>query len=83
MHPSQSGCGFFWLGLALGSRIVLAMPIFSRLTTDLGGASHDDWLTPRRFATLLALLVLASYPQVWFGFQTFVYRDFGVFSLQG
>ena len=56
------------------------MPIFSRLTTDLGGASHDDWLTPRRFATLLALLVLASYPQVWFGFQTFVYRDFGVFS---
>ena len=56
------------------------MPFFSRLTTDLGGASHDDWLTPRRFATLLALLVLASYPQVWFGFQTFVYRDFVVFS---
>ena len=43
-------------------------------------ADHDDWLTPRRFAVLLALLALASYPQVFLGFQTFVYRDFGLFS---
>ena len=40
----------------------------------------DDWLTPCRFAGLLALLVLASWPQVWLGWQTFEYRDFGIFS---
>ena len=43
-------------------------------------AASDDWLTPRRFAGLLALLVLASWPQVWLGWQTFEYRDFGIFS---
>ena len=43
-------------------------------------ASNDGWLTPRRFAGLLALLVLASWPQVWLGWQTFEYRDFGIFS---
>ena len=43
-------------------------------------AGDDHWLTPRRFAGLLALLVLASWPQVWLGWQTFEYRDFGIFS---
>ena len=43
-------------------------------------ATDDDWLTPRRFAALLALLVLASYPQVLLGLQTFVYRDFGYYA---
>jgi len=42
--------------------------------------ASDDWLTPQRFAGLLALLVLASWPQVWLGLQTFEYRDFGIFS---
>ena len=42
--------------------------------------NDDDWLTPTRFAGLLALLVLASWPQVWLGLQTFEYRDFGIFS---
>ena len=43
-------------------------------------ARDDQWLTTRRFAGLLALLVLASWPQVWLGLQTFEYRDFGIFS---
>lgn len=43
-------------------------------------ASNDGWLTPRRFAALLALLTLASYPQVFLGLQTFVFRDFSYFS---
>jgi len=43
-------------------------------------AASDDWLTARRFAALLAVLVLASWPQVCLGLQTFVYRDFGIFS---
>ncbi|MGA9450378.1 MAG: YfhO family protein [Verrucomicrobiia bacterium] len=56
------------------------MPISSNPVTGTEGADRDDWLTLRRFALLLALLTLASYPQVWFGFQTFIYRDFGIFS---
>jgi hypothetical protein len=40
----------------------------------------ESWLTPRRFAVLLGLLVLASFPAVLFGKATFVFRDFGLFS---
>jgi Bacterial membrane protein YfhO len=43
-------------------------------------SENDDWLSARRFAVLLALLVLVTYPQVVLGLQTFVYRDFGIFS---
>jgi hypothetical protein len=44
------------------------------------GPSQGDWLTWRRFALLLLALVVVSFPQVIFGWQTFVYRDFGIFS---
>jgi hypothetical protein len=44
------------------------------------GACAEAWLKPGGFAVLLALLTLAAYPQVLLGFQTFVYRDFGIFS---
>lgn len=43
-------------------------------------ASDDAWLKPRRFAALLAFFTFAAFPQVWLGLQTFVYRDFGLFS---
>jgi uncharacterized membrane protein YuzA (DUF378 family) len=43
-------------------------------------ALYDDWLTPRRFAALLAVFVVASWPQVFFGLQTFVFRDFGYYA---
>src|SRR6266516_872380 len=39
-----------------------------------------NWFTPLRFGTLLALLVVASFPQVVLGLQTFVIRDFGFFA---
>jgi hypothetical protein len=39
-----------------------------------------DWLTARRFTTLLAVFVLASWPQVFLGLQTFVFRDFGYYA---
>jgi len=42
--------------------------------------STADWLTPRRFALLLAALILACWPQVFLGLETFVYRDYGYFS---
>lgn len=36
--------------------------------------------TPSRFGILLALLVIASFPQVILGWQTFVARDYGFFA---
>jgi hypothetical protein len=55
------------------------MPFSSKPTVE-AGIANDDWLSARRFAALLALLILATYPQVLLGLQTFVYRDFGIFS---
>jgi hypothetical protein len=37
-------------------------------------------LTPWRFALLLALLILATFPQVLLGLETFVIRDYGFFA---
>jgi hypothetical protein len=39
-----------------------------------------DWLTPGRFAVLLACFIVASFPTVLAGSQTFVFRDYGMFS---
>jgi hypothetical protein len=36
--------------------------------------------TPSRFGILLGLLVIASFPQVILGWQTFVARDYGFFA---
>ncbi|HWW02305.1 MAG TPA: YfhO family protein [Candidatus Acidoferrum sp.] len=38
------------------------------------------WLTPGRFALLLAALVLLTFPGIVFGTRTFVFRDYGLFS---
>jgi hypothetical protein len=56
------------------------MPFFSKPAANGEGADRDNWLTPRRFILLLAVLTLAAFPQVLPGFQTFVYRDFGISS---
>ena len=56
------------------------MPFFSKPAANGAGADRDDWLSPRRFILLLAVLTLAAFPQVFLGFQTFVYRDFGAYS---
>ncbi len=47
-----------------------------------GGASDDFglWFTPARFGVLLAAFIIAAFPAVIFGNQSFVGRDFGVFS---
>ena len=42
--------------------------------------ASDGWLTPARFALFLSLLVLAMFPSVLLGRETFVFRDFGLFS---
>lgn len=40
----------------------------------------DAWLTPGRFALLLALLIAAAFPDVLTGTHTFFYRDYGCFG---
>ncbi len=40
----------------------------------------DDWLTPGRFAALLALLIIACFPQVVLGIETFYFRDYQLFG---
>ena len=56
------------------------MLFFSKPPAQTSNVNPDDWLSTRRFALLLALLVLAAYPEVVLGWQTFVYRDFGIYS---
>jgi hypothetical protein len=43
--------------------------------------NHGSWITPRRFAALLTLLVCVSWPGILLGLQTFVYRDFGFYFM--
>ena len=45
-----------------------------------GESSRFEFFSPVRFATLLGLLIFASFPQVLLGLQTFVVRDFGFFA---
>ena len=40
----------------------------------------DSWITSRRFAIFLAMLIFVSWPGVFLGLQMFVFRDFGFFS---
>ncbi len=43
-------------------------------------ALADEWFTPGRFVALLALCILAAFPEVVLGSHTFYYRDFGHFG---
>src|SRR3974390_1510360 len=47
---------------------------------DLRSPTADPWLTPGRFTIFLSLLVLAMFPGVLLGRESFVFRDFGLFS---
>ncbi|MDB6124148.1 MAG: hypothetical protein JWQ71_3141 [Pedosphaera sp.] len=46
----------------------------------MAGKGAEAWFTPWRFAAILALLILACFPRVIVGFETFFYRDFGGFG---
>ena len=43
-------------------------------------ALADEWFTPGRFLSLLALCLFAAFPEVVLGSHTFYYRDFGHFA---
>ena len=70
----------YGLGLESFSGIFPPMLFPTKQGAKVEAVSDDAWLKPRWFATLLAGLMLVSYPQIFLGFQTFVYRDFGIFS---
>jgi len=40
----------------------------------------DAWLNPKRFGLMLGLFILALFPGVIFGTQTFFFRDYGIFG---
>jgi Bacterial membrane protein YfhO len=40
----------------------------------------DEWFTPGRFAALLGMLIIACFPQVVFGLETFYFRDYQLFG---
>src|SRR6266567_6075174 len=46
----------------------------------LNAEPDEIWLTPRRFALLLGLLIVATCPAVVFGRSTFIIRDYGMFG---
>jgi hypothetical protein len=48
--------------------------------TDTAANRAFNLFTPSRFGILLALLVVAAFPQVILGWQTFVARDYGFFA---
>src|ERR1041384_5921597 len=40
----------------------------------------DAWFTTGRFALILGVLMVVCFPQVIFGFETFFFRDYGIFG---
>jgi succinate dehydrogenase/fumarate reductase cytochrome b subunit len=54
----------------------LTQPVPSRTAISVA----DNWLSPGRFALVLGALVLAAFPQVLLGLETFVVRDYGFFA---
>jgi hypothetical protein len=51
-----------------------------RSPSKLSGNLSDSWLTPMRFAFILAILIAAFFPDVLFAGKSFVFRDFGIFT---
>ncbi|MBM3832821.1 MAG: YfhO family protein [Verrucomicrobia bacterium] len=54
--------------------------MLSAPTGDAPEFKTDERLRPGRFAALLAVLIIAAFPDVIFGARTFFYRDSGIFG---
>lgn len=50
------------------------------MSADLNCDAAGVWCTPRGFGCLLGMLLVAMYPAVCFGTDSFFYRDFGVLA---
>jgi hypothetical protein len=74
-----------WAGISLGFNPVpdkypLRVTLPSHDITAPAKRAADGWFTPWRFAALLGLLIIACFPQVVAGFETFAYSDAGQFG---
>jgi len=49
-------------------------------TDAISRSDLNAWLTPKRFAVLLGLLICVTYPEVILGSATFFHRDFATFG---
>src|ERR1041385_641806 len=63
-----------------GSKVVTTTPESPRAGLTLRPGGWPDWLTPGRFAFVVAICIFVSYPEVVLGSHTFVFRDFGYFG---
>ena len=81
-HVIMQDHPLYYYGLGLGgfSGIFPPMLFSTKQGAKVEAVSGDAWFKPSWFVTLLAALTLASFPQVFLGSQTFIYKDFGVFS---
>lgn len=50
------------------------------MASSIQSETDCSWITPRRFALFLAMLILVSWPGILFGLRMFVFRDFGFFA---
>src|SRR4051812_14792047 len=51
-----------------------------RAEADVLIGDRSAWLTVRRFALLLFLLIIAFFPELIFGAKTFLFRDYALFG---
>jgi hypothetical protein len=51
-----------------------------QLVPEATSAASDAWLTPARFALLLAALIALTWPEILIGSHTFITRDYGFFG---
>src|SRR5262249_29689981 len=63
----------------------LEITLSKQMPTNTSGVATEvrsvaNWLNPARFALFLGLLVLATFPAVLSGSQSFVFRDYGLFG---
>jgi hypothetical protein len=76
--PPSDGTPNCGAGLSANDLELEGRPTASPVLTRVDPLS--DWFTPFKFTILLGLLLLATFPGILFGQQSFFFRDYGVLS---
>src|SRR5262245_57094977 len=77
-RANQGFCAWVRWPFPAGFNFVMASA--TNVQIHLNERPAQDWFSTGRFSLILALFVLASFPEVLLGVKSFVYRDFGLFS---
>lgn len=59
---------------------MIALTTVGSVTQSATVPASWEWMTPRRFGIALALIIVAIFPEVILGRQTFAFRDFSIFG---